>query len=344
MKIPTAKKLPSGHFRCQVMVNGRRISVVEPTAKAAQAKAVALRANLIEKQERGPNMTVGEAIDQYIESRDAILSPTTVREYKRIRKSKLQSVMGIRLCALTQEQIQSAVNQMARTDSPKSVRNAHALLTAAMGEYRPSFQVRTVLPQKRKTEIKIPSHEDVQKIVSGAKGDRAEIPILLAIWLGLRMSEIRGLTWDCIQGDYVHIKQAKVKGEDGDVMKQPKTVSGNRVLKLPKEIKELLERETHRSEFITQMSSRKIYGHFSKICADAGIQHFRFHDLRHYNASLMLSLGIPDKYAMERMGHATNNMLKTVYQHTMSDKRKEVDDAIESFLSDKLHTNLHTES
>ena len=51
---------------------------------------------------------------------------------------------------------------------------------------------------------------------------------------------------------------------------------------------------------------------------------YRFHDLRHYHASIMLALGVPNKYAMERMGHATDNMLKTVYQHTMQDKQQEI--------------------
>ena len=55
----------------------------------------------------------------------------------------------------------------------------------------------------------------------------------------------------------------------------------------------------------------------------------------------MLALGIPDKYAMERMGHATNNMLKTVYQHTMKEKRQEVDDIVDKYFSQKLHTELH---
>lgn len=55
----------------------------------------------------------------------------------------------------------------------------------------------------------------------------------------------------------------------------------------------------------------------------------------------MLALGIPDKYAMERMGHTTNNMLKTVYQHTMKEKRQEVDDIVDKYFSQKLHTELH---
>ncbi len=69
---------------------------------------------------------------------------------------------------------------------------------------------------------------------------------------------------------------------------------------------------------------------------------FRLHELRHVQASVMLALGVPDKYAMERMGHASTNMLKTVYQHTMKTKSEEVADTIDRFFSEKLHTNLHT--
>ncbi len=38
----------------------------------------------------------------------------------------------------------------------------------------------------------------------------------------------------------------------------------------------------------------------------------------------MLSEGIPDKYAVERMGHSTTAILKSVYQHTEDTKRMEV--------------------
>ena len=47
----------------------------------------------------------------------------------------------------------------------------------------------------------------------------------------------------------------------------------------------------------------------------------------------MLALGIPDKYAMQRMGHATNNMLKTVYQHTMQDEEKKNGEKIDAYFA-----------
>ena len=53
-------------------------------------------------------------------------------------------------------------------------------------------------------------------------------------------------------------------------------------------------------------------------------------------ASVMLALGIPDKYAMERMGHASTNMLKTVYQHTMQETREQVADMVDDYFSKLL--------
>ena len=61
------------------------------------------------------------------------------------------------------------------------------------------------------------------------------------------------------------------------------------------------------------------------------MSHFRFHDLRHYNVSVMLSMGIPTNYIIERTGHNTENMVKTVYGHTMSEKQKEIAEQLDNF-------------
>ena len=57
----------------------------------------------------------------------------------------------------------------------------------------------------------------------------------------------------------------------------------------------------------------------------------------------MLALGVPNRYAQERMGHATDNMLKTVYQHTMSKESIETAKKVDGYFETILHTNLHTE-
>lgn len=341
-KLPTPQRLPSGMYRCQVMVDGKRISVVDEDPAVAQAKAVSIKAGLMEKKKTCPSITVGQAIDRYIESKDAVLSPSTVAGYKRIRHYALQDIMGKELNSLTQEAVQRSINAMSRGGkSPKSIRNAHGLLSAAIAEYRPDMILRTTMPQKVKHETQIPTDEEVEKIISTARGTVMELPVLLAVWFGLRVSEILGITWDSISGDMLHIKGAIVDGESGPVEKGTKTYSGDRKIRLPDYLKKLIEEQPKINSHIVQLSRRSIGGRFDTICKKAGVPHFRFHDLRHANASIMLALGIPDKYAMERMGHSTNNMLKTVYQHTMRSKQDEVADVIDNYFLEKLHTNLH---
>lgn len=50
----------------------------------------------------------------------------------------------------------------------------------------------------------------------------------------------------------------------------------------------------------------------------------------------MLMLGIPDKYAIERGGWASNGVLKSVYQHTFSAERQQVDERIDGFFNNLL--------
>ena len=87
--------------------------------------------------------------------------PTTIREYKRSAKTDLQELMSIKICDLTQETVQQAINHEALTHSPKSVRNMHDLLSAVLQAYRPAFALRTSLPQKERPALYIPSDDDI---------------------------------------------------------------------------------------------------------------------------------------------------------------------------------------
>ena len=150
--------------------------------------------------------------------------------------------------------------------------------------------------------------------------------------MGLRQSEILGLEWRDIDGDTLKIRRAIVLGEDGPTQKGTKTYSGTRPLHIPAYIRELLDRQPRSGDRIVNMTGKSIYSGFSRICEKSGAPHFRFHDLRHVNASAMLAVGVPDKYSMKRMGHATNNMLKTTYQHTIKEKEAEYDQKTENYI------------
>lgn len=341
---PTPVRLPSGSWRCQVMVQGRRINVVDSDPEVAHAKALAIKNGILQEHKSPASMTVGEMIDRYIESKDSVLSPATIAGYKRIRKNALPDLMPVVLAALTQERVQRSINAMAREKSPKSVRNAHGLLSAALEMYYPQFALRTTLPQKQPHEINIPDVGEIKSILAAAQGTKMELPILLAVWLGLRASEIRGLTWRDIDGDTLHVRQAIVEGEDGPVLKKTKTFSGDRYIRIPQHVKAVLDAQPKTDEYIVHLSGQAMYKRFSRLCEKAGLPHYRFHDLRHTAASVAMAIGVPNTYTQERMGHKTDHMLKTTYLHTMRSKRSQYDEMIDKTFEGFLHTDLHTDA
>ena len=150
------------------MVNGKRIDVIEDDPAVAHAKALAVKAGLMEEQKPVAELTVGQAIDRYIDSKDAVLSPSTIAGYRRIRANLLQGIIDIRISSLTQEAVQREINHMARIKSPKTIRNAHGLLSAALSIYRPDFVLRTTMPQRQRYEAAIPSGEDIENPSMGS--------------------------------------------------------------------------------------------------------------------------------------------------------------------------------
>ena len=287
-------------------------------------------------------------MDRYISERTGTLSPSTVQGYKVIRKNYLQDLMDVKLDDLTQSDIQISVSEMAAEGkSPKTIRNAHGLLSAVLDEFRPDLVLKTRLPQKNQYEVTVLSEDDMKKVWKAAKGSDFELPILLASWMAMRMSEIRGVRFRDIQDGKMHVHAAIVAGPDGDVEKGPKTTAGDRWIAMPNEISRLVQNrrtevkshlellyyptpdehseeieEAVKRSYICPWDDQKIYKNFIRICKKAGVKPCRFHDLRHFAASEALALGIPNKYFQGRIGHKTDNMLKNVYQHIM---RKEED-------------------
>lgn len=350
-----AKQLPSGSWRVQLYLgkdaDGKRMfkSFTTETPEEAEYQAADYRFTRREKS-KPMNLTVGEAIDRYIDTKTNVLSPSTITAYRMIRKNNLTELMPVRLGDLTLDDVQIAINVEAAGHKPKTVRNQYGLLKAALTQYHPSFSVKNIkLPQRVKTEIVVPEQSMIDALISAVRGKPLELPVILAACMGLRRSEICALT----AADYdrekklLHITKAMVQNEDNLwVVKTTKTYSSTRILTVPDKVSNILDCAAHgkaTKDRLTSMSPAVVSETFSLTKKRLGFR-VRFHDLRHYFSSVLLALGVPDKYAMEQTGHATPNMLKTVYQHTMADKRKEVSDLISAKMNSILQHEIHHDS
>ena len=338
-----AKKLPSGNWRVKAYIgvgdDGKKKykSFTAPTKKEAEymASEYTMHRNL--KASSGQNMTVGECIEKYIDIKSNILSPSTVRSHRGILRNHLNGIKHIKLSDLTREIVQQEINIESAKHSPKTVKNVHGLLSAALKMYYPEFVLHTDLPQKEKTEIYIPSKADVFALLEQTKDDeQMHLAILLASCMGLRRGEICALTKKDIDIDkkLLHISKSMVLTDSKEwVVKQPKTYSGNRVLPIPDLVFSFLTNYNTDGDNLFTITPNALSDRFFRLVKRCDITPFTFHALRHYYASVMMTLNIPNKYAMQMMGHASDNMLKNVYQHTMMDKKKEVEQAVTQFFS-----------
>lgn len=160
-------------------------------------------------------------------------------------------------------------------------------------------------------------------------------PQHLGAFCMMRRGEICALTLDNIQGNIIHVLHSLVLGTDKDWhLKAPKTgISAPRICDG--------QNPWTRTYYHSQSHSITIM--FQGALRRANITHFRFHDLRHYSSSIRHALGIPDAYIMQEGGWKTDSVLKSVYQHAMSDRQKEMVDRANTHFSELCNTKCNTQ-
>lgn len=327
----TAKKLPSGSWRCLVYTHkdasGKRHYESFTADTKKKAEYLAAQYLITHQKTDKTGMTVDDAILAFIQSREPVLSPSTIKAYRSYHRNYYTTIKHISLDKLTDQDIQREINAQVRAGlSPKSVRNAHGLLSAVLAMYRPEYSIRTELPKKIRHEITLPTEDDMQRLLAAVKGTEMELPVMLAAFGPMRRGEICALRTDNINGNVVHVCEAIVETDDPEhrlKVKQPKSYAGDRYIEYPDFVARLWEGKEGRVVNLTPIA---ITRRFERILKSNGIPHFRFHDLRHYSASIQHALGIPDVYIMQRGGWSTDGTLKAVYRHAMEDRQKEMND------------------
>lgn len=323
--MPKAVKTASGNYRVQYRIGDRRYSVTAPTAKQAELKALQAQTRA-KKAERPAAMTFGDAVKQYIESKSNILSPSTLRGYTIIMNNSIDLIKDVRLSKLTDMHIQNQINENAAKYSSKSVKNQYGLISAVLKQQKIDIGDVSVLPPK-KTKYNIPDVEQLQRIISASQeyGD-LELYLLFVMMLGIRPSEALALKWENYKNGCVHVDGAVVPGMDHKPVEKVynKTYHSTRELPVPDYLRDKLDAIKRPKGTILKKTYAAYQKRFMRMLEKHNIPPCRVYDLRHSYASIMLMLNVPDKYAMERMGHATPNMLKNVYQHTFDSEHQEI--------------------
>ncbi|MBP3703937.1 MAG: site-specific integrase [Clostridia bacterium] len=340
-----AKKLPSGSWRVRVYAGddetGKKIykSFTAPTKKEAEYMAAEFQMTGKHKNASTRDITLREAYERYIESKSNVLSPSTVREYRRSANNDLQEIMRYKLSDLTPEVIQRAINHYSETHAPKTVRNAHALLSSVLSTYAPDFHLHTGLPQKQKNMLTIPSEAEVNALLQAAEGKPLHTAILLGAVGTLRRSEICALTKFDLTANGVMVNKAMVLDENKEwVIKNTKTAAGTRFVELPYYV--LDELRTVPGDRVYPYRPSTLTNKFILLSEKVLGKKYRFHDLRHYSASVLHAMGVPDLYIMQRGGWESREVLNRVYQHVLSDEQKRYNEQIMQRFTDAFNKQI----
>lgn len=346
-----AKQLPSGSWRVRVYDNESKkylsfTSKLPGKAGKNEAEFLAKEWQAGRKKKTvSSQKTIYELVKEYIESKEALLSPSSIRGYYIILNNALGDFGEKKVRLLTEKELQFWVSQNAQKYAPKSVKSQYGLVTAALRQERIQLDFASVLlPKIQKSDRRIPNEKEIAVILHMIEGTSVELPVTIAVTLGMRQSEIAGLKWSDYDGESFNIHAAVVPDKHNKYVYKESTKSeaSTRVIEVDGILKERLDRAERTSEFISPMLPSSVLRKFDQLCEKNGLPHFTMHEQRHGNASMMLAKGVPDKYAMKRLGQSSPNMIKDIYQHLYQSKEKEVADTVSKAFSEIYDTKYDT--
>lgn len=214
-------------------------------------------------------------------------------------------------------------------------------------------------PQKvTKSKAKYYNDEQVANMLNALKSEPLMYMtmIYLAIDIGLREGELTGLKWEDINFETCEVninKQRQYIKGIGIIECKPKTDAGIRVVTASKTVISLLkeykkQQAQNRLKFGTAwqngqyvflhedgspISTQLPYKWFTKFLNRHNLPKITFHQLRHTNASLLISSGEDIVTVSGRLGHADKNVTLNTYSHIIKSKEAQVANKMDEFYS-----------
>ena len=291
----------------------------------------------------------------------------TATGYESVVRLHLKPALGdVLLSDLHLPMIQRFYNKL-RNDgmSPKSIKNIHGILHRALDmamraeylEKNPSsFTIRPRVVEKPVVPLDAPEQK---KLFSALKGNHFETLFLTATFTGMRVGELLGLTWDCVDFEHgiIHVEkqlvQTRKKGQkycfgtlkNGktriiapapyvmQILKKHKIAQAEQRLRLgkswdPGDFPNLVFTHPDGSHY----SQPTIWKEFNEILIAAGIEHHRVHDLRHTYAVNSIRAGDDIKTLQENMGHYSAAFTLDRYGHVTETMRRESANRMQTFI------------
>lgn len=202
-----------------------------------------------------------------------------------------------------------------------------------------------IAPKVRKIEMKILEPEHIKGYLDAAD-QRGLLPMFyLELVSGLRKGELVALLWSDldVQNKTISVSKQYIKNPYGELtLSRPKTETSVRKVSIPQTAVDLLIQEHDKHPANPYMFPSPATGEMyypdsvvnlhKKILKDAGLEHIRFHDLRHTFATMALQNGVDIKTVSSMLGHYDAGFTLRTYTHATRQKQDEAAETMGSFM------------
>ena len=294
--------------------------------------------------------------------------PSTAEYYRRsIEQHVVPRIGNIKLNRLTSRDIQKLyrdlresgrLREVQKSKNPglsnATVRGIHMMLHNALDRaVKERLILRNptedcIIPKLVKQEMKILHPEDMGAYLQAAD-KRGILPMFyLELVSGLRKGELVALRWDDLDTASRTIsvsKQAAVRNSK-IMISRPKTETSVRRISIPQEAVDLLiqEHEKHPDNPYMFPSPKtgemyhpdSVVNLHKKILKDAGLEHIRFHDLRHTFATMALQNGVDVKTVSTMLGHYDAGFTLRTYTHATRQAQDEAAEKMGAFMEQMM--------
>lgn len=350
------RRRSSGRWEASYYKDGARHTA--PTTFSTKADARAYLAAIETAIRRGSwvdprfgRITVGRYCELWLNARSD-LRPRTVEQYRGLLKRYVLPMFAdVELAELKPSTVRTWYGELAAVH-PTSAVNAYRLLravynTALRDDIVGSSPCRIIGGGSDRTpERPMPSIAQVEAL-RGAMDERLRAAVILAAWGGLRRGEVLGLQRHDVNELVGGIRVERTLHElhDGSVVYgPPKSAAGVRFVHLPKpamaavldHVRLYVASHNDAPLFPARngpaLRPRTLEAEWRKARKAVGLEHIRFHDLRHFHLTIFATTGATTAELMARAGHSSPRAALT-YQHATSDRDRVLADALADFIA-----------
>lgn len=264
----------------------------------------------------------------------------------------------LKLMEVTSQHIQQYITFKLKSVSPNTVRkhlwNLSKCFNAAIKQKLIVFNpVKGIdMPKKIKyTGAKYYNEKQIDDLLAVMNGDPLEGIILLAVFYGLRRSELLGLKWSAVDFDNntFDIKHTVVKvGKTIHKKDSAKNNSSYRTLPMTDIVIEMFNRQKARQDYYRSLQPNDyvdegyvftketgqlflpnyVTKRFKEILVRNNLPIIRLHDLRHSTASYLLYLGFNMKEISVWLGHGDIGITMNLYAHLDMESKRNIADTL----------------